>query len=574
MFQLRDYQIRSQEILSQDSSGLDASELGTGKTLTGVERVRTVFAETKKVPYVLVVAPPNTHGQWARMFATQFPALKNSPRLRIISTPHADPESWNDFLLKKKEGIYIIGWEAMRGVCPKQISIIKEEAQKRIAAAREERRELKRIIRLKRTSEHERQAALKRLPECEKMLKILPGETATTKGMPPKGWVPKDPSGARRGYGALYKGGANLTKAAVRAAIKEGDVPPWTRTGTWDLVIVDESHRMARRTSINKLALSLLKADRKLAMSGTPAGNRPEGIWSTLNWLWPKQYSAFWTWAGLYMEIEDERAGNTMVQKIVGEKNPGQTWLDIPCKVRHRVQDVRDQLPDVIERVVEVEMGEEQRRIYEEFADRSLAWIDDHPVGEPIPLTQRIRLRQAALGTLAVTATDPDVELGFKVTGAQPKLDMVKDILADLPENEPVVIYTHSKKWVDMAVTSLEKSFPGGVFAWTGSQSRTRRDQVKDHEFGRSIRIIVAQLQAIAEGTDGLQKYGCCEIWASPTEDGIINTQAQGRLHRDGQNRLVQRWILNSSGTIDVGLDLSLRLRRQQMKEFYRDKGK
>lgn len=587
MKELRDYQVKSQLILARDTSGLDGSDMGTGKTLTGVERVREIAGNLGRAPRVLVVAPPNTQRQWRGLFGEQFPSMALSPRLRIVGTPASDPESWNNYLLKKTHGIYIIGWEGMRGVAPKSIQIIKQEAHERRERAREVMREAKKVLRRKRATEKEKLAALAAVEQAQKDVIITSAEQAVTKGAVPEGWVPKDPGGALRGYGGLYKGGHTLTKKAVTAAMKHGDVPPWSRTGTWDLVIADESHRMARRDSINKITMTFLKANAKLAMSATPSGNKPEGMWSTLNWLWPRIYSAFWTWARTFLVIEDSYiSSDVTAQKIIGEKDPGSTWIDIPCKVRHRVSDVRDQLPDVIERIVEIPMAAEQQRIYGEFADRSLAWIDDHPVGEKLPLGQRIRLRQAALGTLAVTAEDPDIELGFRTGAPQPKLDMVKDILSDLADTEPVIIYTHSAKWAVMAADALnEAGIYGEARVWTGALSAKERDAVKEG-FGvmtpsgprarfpfRGIRVIVAQLQAIAEGVDGLQHRCACEIWASPTEaEATVNGQARGRLHRDGQTRPVQRWLLHSLDTIDVGLDASLRLRRIQMKQFYRDK--
>lgn len=579
MLEPRGYQKHSLDVLDRDDCGLDGSDLGTGKTLTGVERVRRIAEKLGRAPRVVVVGPTNTDTQWLRLFAKQFPSMDGSPRLRIVGTPDSDPEGWSH-LLSKSHGIFIIGWEAMRGMCPKQITVIKVEAQERIEAARAERIELKKILKRKRTPQDERDIATARLAVCNEDVKIRPGETAVTKSVPREGWVPKDPGGASRGYGILYKNGTTLTKAAVKAAMKAGDVPPWSRTGTWDLVIADECHRMARRSSINKLTMSQIASTHRLAASATFAGNRPEGAWSTLNWLWPKIYSSFTKWSEMYMEFEEVyTGGGTPKRRVVGELEPGAVWVDIPCKVRHLAKDVRGELPDVIERIVDVGMTREQAEIYWDFADQSLAWIDDHPVGEQLPITQRIRLRQAALGHLKVTSSDPSIEIGFSTTATQPKIDMIKDILSDLPDGERVMIYTHSSRWADMAQAVLDKTYPGQVRAWTGATKRAEREAIKesfrtgqDVPGAEGVRIVVAQIKAIAEGTDGLQRTCACEIWASQSDDGIDNTQAKGRLHRDGQERPVQRWILQSPNTIDVDLDASLRLRRAQMKTFYRDK--
>lgn len=594
---LRDYQVESQVILGRDTSGIDGSDMGTGKTLSGVERVREISRQIGHIPRVLVIAPANTQRQWLALFAEQFPHLGQSDHLRIVGTPRSDPESWNNYLLKKKTGgVFIIGWEAMRGSAPKTVKAVGLVDK----VTRKPVEDIPLVL------------AWWNDPSSPIPSQYRRVNRAVNKEIPAYLQKPNR-QGATRGYGDLYKNGSSLTKQAAKAAARAGDVPPWHRTGTWDLVIVDESHRMANPHSINKMTLTLINALNKLAMSATFAGNKPEGAWSTLNWLWPKLYSSRTKWVSDFFITEDEYVGsNRPVKKIVGEIDPGAIWQDIPCKVRHRIEEVRGQLPDVIERIVEVSMLAEQRRIYDDFADESLAWIDDHPVGAPLPISQRIRLRQAALGKLKISHSVREVdewmdraeledelrpfdapyvvvedregdeqvlvriseeveEVDFDEKVGQPKIDIIKDILTDLPEDEPVMIYTHSSRWAHMAAGMLSEF--GSVLAWTGALKARERDEAKA-TFGTpdGPRIIIAQLQAIAEGVDGLQHRCCHEIWASPTDaEATINSQAKGRLHRDGQKRIVQRWLLHSTDTIDTGLDQSLRRRREQMRQFYRD---
>lgn len=493
---LRAYQQKSLKIFSRDTSCLDASELGTGKTLVAVERLRTL-PYTGAAPRVLVVAPGNTHRQWMNAFAEQYPALKDSPYLRCIGTPKGDPKAWSDFLLKKRPGIYIIGWEAMRGS----------------------------------TGE-----ALRR---------------------------------------ASHAAGTNkLTVAALNAAMKQGDIPPWNRTGTWDLVIADEVHRICRRDSANAMVLKKIKAHHKHGMSATPSGNKETGLWSVLNWLWPKEHRSFWNWAHTYLVIEDVAINRTdTVQQIGGEKEPGATWIDIPCKVRHRVDTVRPELPDVIERTVTIPMTDQQRAIYDEFADQALAWIDDHPVGAPLPITQRIRMRQAALGTLKITdAKKPnEVEIGFNDRAEQNKIKAIAEIIDDLPPDTSVMVWTHSARWAHIAAQHLNRAGYGPAQAWTGALTPDQREKTKA-AFGNGMRIIVAQIQALAEGVDGLQHTRAIEIWASQSEDSLANEQAKGRLHRDGQQHVLQRWYLHSEDSIDTDVAASLERRRQHLRKMNRDK--
>lgn len=582
MKNLRGYQIQSLGASERDPSFLDASDLGTGKTLVAVERLRRIQPKGP-VHRVLVVAPVNTHQQWVSAFAEQYPTLSDSPYLRSIGTHRSDPESW-DLMTSRKPGVYIIGWEAMRGQVPYEITLITQEASERREKAQQEARKAKKILQRKRSSDEEKTVAQTALERAEQEKVIHPHEQSTTASHVPEGWVPKETGGASRGYGALYKNRTGLTQKAVKEAMKCGDVPPWSRTGTWDLIIADEVHRISRRDSINAFVLKLINAEHRHGASATPAGNKPQGLWSVLNWLWKKEYRSFWQWANTFLLIENKiiGSGGQSVQQIVGERDPGVTWLDIPSKIRHKVVDVRGELPDVIERTVIVPMSSSQRKIYDQFADQCVAWLDYHTPGEdsvqqklivtPLGITQRIRLRQAALGTLVVTEDDP-VEIGFDAEASQVKIDMIKEIISDLPPEEPVLIWTHSRKWALLCRDALRKAKIGKVNAWTGATPTKTRQTYKE-TFGVDFRIIVAQIHSLAEGVDGLQLRCATEIWASVLDgdEETGNAQARGRLHRDGQTRPVQRWYIHSENSIDTDLAESLAERRAQMRAMYRDK--
>src|SRR5690554_766793 len=119
MKDLRDYQKEALEKLGQSRAALLADGLGLGKTLVGVEHVKNAKTPHPS-PRVLVVAPLNTHYGWQAHFYAQYPALDASPDMvRICGTPKANPKVWKE-MRAKEPGVFIIGWEAMRGSGKKQ----------------------------------------------------------------------------------------------------------------------------------------------------------------------------------------------------------------------------------------------------------------------------------------------------------------------------------------------------------------------------------------------------------------------------------------------------------------------
>lgn len=515
---LREYQAHTRDLLA--NGGLNASGLGAGKTVTSVEAVRTL--RLGRLPRVLVIAPVNTLRQWEATFSEQYPSLPEQGLTHVVGTHHRDEENWSR-MTKRTPGVFIIGWNAMHGGIP-------EDIRRKVSSGRN---------------------ALAAKPKA--------------------------------------------TKASALKAIREGKVPPWTRTGTWDLVIVDEVHRAVNRDGVPRHVLKCIKAARWLALSATPGGNKPWGLWTVLNLLWPDRYSSFWGWVEAHFEIEEDEfykgGKKSAVKKIGRELRPGGIWDDIPAAVRYRTEDVVDELPPVIERVVAVPMAPAQREQYEDFENQCLAWLSDQPVATPIPLEQRIRLRQAALGTLRadevvvkvrewafdqqagdwkrVTRLVDDLEVSYEEEAEQPKLDAVREILADLPEGEALLVWTHSAKWARMA----EKALGVKAAAWTNKTTPARRRKIEDG-FGTQWRVLIAQTQSIGEGVDWLKNVCRCEVIVSPSEDEVMNQQAEGRLHRPGQKSPVQRWRLVSEDTIDDEVNLNNLLKRARMGSLYKDKEK
>lgn len=358
---------------------------------------------------------------------------------------------------------------------------------------------------------------------------------------------------------------------------EEQHIPPWSATGVWDLVVADECHRMQNRKSASHKVMMTIKAERKLAMSGTWTGNKKEGAFGTLHWLWPKRYPYFWPWVDKYFETCPDPYTH---KRIVGELQPGIILKDIPCY--RRVEADASQFP-VAEHEIIVDMSPKQSNIYRRFKEEAFAWLDEQPVGTPLPITQRIRLRQVTLGMPSaviaestpipklvngktVITEEEFVNVFFKPNSTSTKIAALKEIIADLPADEPVMVYVHSKRFVESVVHQLGKTAVG----WTGEVPlRERMRTIEKFGTPGGPRIIVAVVAAISEGTDGLQERCANEIWLSQDDNNLLNQQAKARLVRTGQKRMVNRWYIRAKGTIDYGIYIKNENNRVEMKEFW-----
>ena len=124
------------------------------------------------------------------------------------------------------------------------------------------------------------------------------------------------------------------SKKDVTRAMGRGTVPPWTGTGTWDLVIADDSQHMAFRNTLQRQVMQTIQSRHRLALSDNATGSHPEGLWGTLNWLWPDRYPNYWNWLNTCFNVDYIKNAKFTKTEILGEKMPGSSWLDVPCAVR------------------------------------------------------------------------------------------------------------------------------------------------------------------------------------------------------------------------------------------------
>lgn len=318
----------------------------------------------------------------------------------------------------------------------------------------------------------------------------------------------------------------------------------------FDLIIADEVHRIGRHSTLTNRAIVRLKAKHKLGLSATPAGNKPENIFGVLKWLWPRMYASYYRFLDMYFDTEKVLYPNARQPTLVvkKEKKEGLIRKLIPCYIE--LSGVLN-IPDVVIHKHEVKLSRQQYKQYMEFESQALAWLSGNPVATSLPITQEIRLRQAALGDMvAQPYVDQETgevkyEVWFEEDCKSSKIDMTLDILQDLPPGEKVIIWCHSQKFMSPLVARLRAAGYNTIEV-SGKSKADFREFIDG-----DVQIICAVIAAMSEGVDGLQNVCSTEIWLSLDTSLILNKQAEGRLHRSGQTKPVNRYLIHSANTID-----------------------
>ena len=337
---------------------------------------------------------------------------------------------------------------------------------------------------------------------------------------------------------------------------------PWDYASL-EFVIADESHRMQNRKSATALMTNTtLKVGYKLALSATPAGNKLEGLWQSMYWLWPKTTPAYWTWITEFFQSEMAEYDGKKTRVVLGEKLPGTVWNSLPSKSYFKSP---YQAEPIITEVL-VKMSPAQQKLYDRFEEEAVVWLDEHPLVADLPVVQSLRLREITLAVPSIRIVermvkDPESgesfpemveEVFFEDDAKSSKVDAVLEQLEDLYAGGPVpvLMFTHSRKFATMLTKRLQsKGYRARQFI--GGMSADERAWKLDN-FGKEFEVMVCTIATVGEGTDGLQNVCNIEFWLSVDDNRIINRQATWRLSRLGQKQIVRRFMFRAEASVEV----------------------
>jgi SNF2 family DNA or RNA helicase len=370
---------------------------------------------------------------------------------------------------------------------------------------------------------------------------------------------------------------------------------------TFGVVIADEVHAISNQKAQQTRALKNLRTHRKLGLSGTASGDKPAGLWSVLNWLWPQYYTSFWRFVNHYCEVElkvvDEwvdEAGNTQTRgyrNITGVKNHESLHREMaPWYARHLKRErccehhpegVMSWLKPKTYDTIWVDLLPAQRKVYDQMRKEMVAWVGEHedtPLTASVVVAQLIRLSQMALamprieermvrqkvyerrsdntfvrnedGSKIWTGEYEDVLKTFvELEEPSTKIDALVEWLQDNPG--PVVVFSSSKRMLYLVKEVLDKKgITSGVFS--GDADDKERERLK-REFGETFQVFLGVIEAIGEGVDGLQHKTDTAIFLDRSWRTIKNMQAEDRLHRGGQKDTVRIIDIMARNTVDLG---------------------
>lgn len=307
----------------------------------------------------------------------------------------------------------------------------------------------------------------------------------------------------------------------------------------FDMVVVDESSSFKSHSAKRFKALAGVseKIDRMVELTGTPSPNGLEDLWSQVYLLdggerLGKRYTQF---RERYFQ-PDRRGADGMVYSYAAKPGTEQSILDkiSDICISMKAEDYL-QLPDITYHEIPVELDAKAEKAYRELERKMVLEL---PEEEEISVTSAAALSNKLLQLANGAVYDEDRSV-HEVHGC--KIEAFLELVESL-QGKPVLVFYNFQHDRERILKALSGS---GLRV---RELKTTRDE--DDWNAGLIDILLTHPASSAYGLN-LQQGGNHVVWFGLTWNYELYTQANKRLHRQGQTEKVIIHHLVCTGTRD-----------------------
>jgi SNF2 family DNA or RNA helicase len=295
----------------------------------------------------------------------------------------------------------------------------------------------------------------------------------------------------------------------------------------FDVSVLDEAHAIRNRDTKRAENAFLLQAPHRLALTGHPWVNSPDEFWSILHYLYPNQYTAYWTFFSMHVEATPKLFGDF---EIEGARKPKLLrWELEPFALRRLKRKVWRSLPAILREPRYIDLPPKYRKEYKEIQKQFFAKLKsvsgERILAIPSVLARITRMRQYLVDPALLGGSLPSL-----------KYPIVLEILEEL--DRPTVIFTSFKQAAKKLAAFLREN-GRTVGLVHGDISTTDRDKVQRRFLAGKIDAAIIVTQAGGESLN-YGKYGYVIFLDLPWSYSAME-QAEGRVDRpeEGTGRMV-----------------------------------
>jgi SNF2 family DNA or RNA helicase len=304
------------------------------------------------------------------------------------------------------------------------------------------------------------------------------------------------------------------------------------------MVVLDEAQ--AIKNPATKLARTAcqLKADHRVALSGTPMENHLGELWSVFHFLMPGFLGDRETFRRVFRN-QIEKEGDAGRQVLLASRVR-------PFLLRRTKEQVASELPPKQEMVREIELNEGQRDLYESVRlsmhKRVRDEIEQRGLGR-----SNIAILEALLKLRQVCCDPRLLKSGNGGVVASAKFELLMDMLPNMVEaGRHVIVFSQFVEMLGLIEGALAEA--GIPFVKLTGQTKDRETPVQRFQAGE-VPIFLISLKA--GGTGLTLTRADTVIHYDPWWNPAVENQATDRAHRIGQDKTVFVYKLIAEGTVE-----------------------
>ncbi len=309
----------------------------------------------------------------------------------------------------------------------------------------------------------------------------------------------------------------------------------WLKDVPFDYAILDEAQAVKNAASQTWKAVRLLRADHRLALSGTPVENHPGELWSLFEFLNPGLLGA----SSVLRKLSRAGAAATPTTDLIARAVQ-------PFILRRTKAQVAPELPERVEQTLYCDLEGAQKSAYAEMKDHYSRILgrrlerDGLARSKVYVLEALLRLRQAAChpGLIDVGRIG---EPCAKLDALLPRLEQVVE------EGHKALVFSQFTSFLDILRRRLDAL--GLAYAYLDGATRDRRSVVQRVQEDGGPGHFLISLKAGGQGLNltAAEYVFLLDPWWNPA----VEAQAIDRAHRIGQRRRVVAYRLVARDTVE-----------------------
>lgn len=313
----------------------------------------------------------------------------------------------------------------------------------------------------------------------------------------------------------------------------------------FDYAILDEAQAIKNASSQAAKACRLLRARRRLAMTGTPVENHLGELWSLFEFLNPGMLGRQ---SSLNRLVAD--AGTRGAPPSAGSPEGGGLALLgralRPFLLRRTKQQVLADLPEKTEQTLYCELDREQRELYDELREHYRASLLER-VAKVGVKQSKIHVLEALL-RLRQAACHPGLLDKKRVGRDSAKLETLLEQLSEvLAEGHKALVFSQFTSLLAIVRRHLDQRRV--IYEYLDGRTTKRQQHVERFQTDPECKLFLISLKAGGQGLNltAADYVFILDPWWNPAAEA----QAVDRAHRIGQQRHVMAYRLIARDTIE-----------------------